>query len=456
MKNCNALPVSRVSILALVACVVTTAACGLPSAENAEPVSVSEDALGTGRIYYVATTGDDESAGDLLHPWRTIGMAAKTLQPGDTVRVRGGTYAEKVVPARSGNASAGRITYMANPGETVVVRAAGRLGAAVPAWDGAFNLSNRSYIRIVGFEIPASDGFGIMIQDANHIGVRDNVISRSQYSGIWAKNSHHIYVDGNDIGFANQAENQESLSLSSVVHFTVKNNVVHDGRTEGIDAKVACAYGNIFNNEVSGSSRVGIYIEGFGADQTNINVYGNVVRDANPAPSGKGEDGIRLGNEHGGHEANINIFNNVVYNARVNGIAVTDWTHDGTRSSTFSNVAIYNNTVFGNGANNVPRRGYGIRIEAPRATGLVVRNNIAVGNVTGGIVGVPAGQVESHNLVTGDARFVNAAARDFRLLPSSAAIDVGYPMAGLSADILGAARPQGAGIDLGAYEYAGN
>ncbi len=455
--------------LALVAVFgILSLGCGIDEAAIDQSAEMSDDDLSevssaieiTGPIYYVAPNGDDQrtatQARNIATPWKTIRRAATSLAAGETVQVRAGTYAGGIRPANSGNATAGYITFMAYPGESVVLDATGTLNSGPPAWDGAFNITDRSYIQIVGFKIPASDGFGVFIQRSDHIRVIENAISHTHLSGIYAKLSDEIVIDRNDVGYANLSPNQESISLSSVTHFSVRNNVVHHGNREGIDVKNASSYGRIYGNTVHNITRVGIYIDGWGENQTNIDIFRNVVRDGNPNPSGAGEDGIRIGNEHGGREENMRIFNNVVYNARVGGIAIESWTHSGNKLATvFSNIKIFNNTVTGNGFNNTPKpSGWGIRISSPiNISGLIVRNNIAVGNASGGIKDMPAGQIESNNLVTGDPKFVNAAGRDYRLAGGSPAIDRGYYFSGLKNDIALTPRPRGAAIDLGAYEY---
>ncbi|MBI4560140.1 MAG: hypothetical protein HY706_21305 [Candidatus Hydrogenedentes bacterium] len=52
-----------------------------------------------------------------------------------------------------------------------------------------------------------------------------------------------------------------------------------------------------------------------------------------------------------------------------------------------------------------------------------------------------------------DPQFVDAIAGDVRLRPTSPAIDAGTAVDAPAADIRGVARPQGAGVDIGAYEY---
>lgn len=58
----------------------------------------------------------------------------------------------------------------------------------------------------------------------------------------------------------------------------------------------------------------------------------------------------------------------------------------------------------------------------------------------------------AHNLVNADPRFVNVAAGDYHLATGSPAIDAGKNV-GVATDLDGIARPQGAGFDIGAYEY---
>lgn len=59
----------------------------------------------------------------------------------------------------------------------------------------------------------------------------------------------------------------------------------------------------------------------------------------------------------------------------------------------------------------------------------------------------------ANNMLNMDPRFVNAAAGDFHLMAGSPAIDAADPAATEAADFDGVARPQGAGRDLGAFEY---
>ena len=58
-----------------------------------------------------------------------------------------------------------------------------------------------------------------------------------------------------------------------------------------------------------------------------------------------------------------------------------------------------------------------------------------------------------NNNIAGDPLFTDAAGSDFSLLEASPAIDAGLSEGAPAIDIVGVARPQGAGIDIGAYEY---
>ncbi len=137
-----------------------------------------------------------------------------------------------------------------------------------------------------------------------------------------------------------------------------------------------------------------------------------------------------------------------------NNVIVTDHYH-GITFMGARNVRVTNNTLLEpNGAVGQPGPPW-IRVaEHKNGTppeACVVRNNLAPAYASSDV-----GVTEDHNLQVTDpaAFYVNPATYDLRLKPGSPAIDVGS--AGLTPliDTVGTARPQGSGVDLGAYEWA--
>jgi len=76
------------------------------------------------RTFFVAQKhpqASDDNPGTEQSPWKTIGRAAKVLEPGDRVIVKQGLYREWVRPARGGTGPERMITYQAAPGQEVVI-----------------------------------------------------------------------------------------------------------------------------------------------------------------------------------------------------------------------------------------------------------------------------------------------------------------------------------------------
>lgn len=64
----------------------------------------------------------DANKGTAKRPWKTIGRAARQLQPGERVLIHAGEYREWVKPARGGAGPEAMISYEAAPGETVILK----------------------------------------------------------------------------------------------------------------------------------------------------------------------------------------------------------------------------------------------------------------------------------------------------------------------------------------------
>jgi hypothetical protein len=108
--------------------------------------------------HHVAPDGDDNNPGTAESPWRTIQHAADTAEPGHTVCVGEGSYAEDVRFSRSGTEDA-PITFAVAPGET----------ATIQGTPEALTLTQgTSYLRVIGFSVRDFDVWGVYLEGDNH------------------------------------------------------------------------------------------------------------------------------------------------------------------------------------------------------------------------------------------------------------------------------------------------
>lgn len=75
-----------------------------------------------GREYHVSVKGNDNNAGTVEAPFKTINKAVYYAFPGDIITVHAGTYREWVNPLRGGTSDDNRIVYRAAPGEKVEIK----------------------------------------------------------------------------------------------------------------------------------------------------------------------------------------------------------------------------------------------------------------------------------------------------------------------------------------------
>lgn len=176
-----------------------------------------------------------------------------------------------------------------------------------------------------------------------------------------------------------------------------------------------------------------------------------------------------------GNAQGIGCFDGVYLNWRVeNNIVITDHWH-GISLYGAVNCYVTNNTVidpylispvnpFDNNATDIGPTWIRIakKTNGPASSGNVVKNNLLANNV---FFGSPDMGTGSNNIVLGNLSnfssfFVDVSNWampgnfDLHLLPGCAAIDAGDSLNAPLVDFDGAIRPQGAGFEVGAYEYS--
>ena len=327
-----------------------------------------------GSAFYVSPSGNDANAGTLASPWKTGTKAGNSATPGSTVYFRAGTYGQFDINV-SGNSSAGYITFTNYPGETAIVDGTGYTGS----FDhGLIHCLDRSYIKIVGFEVrngsSTSSSFGpvgIFVQSFSNAGsniqVLSNYVHNITNTAASNGNAHGILVRGEDAAHVlnnitvsgNQIANcktgwSENLTVSGNVQtFTVSNNTVHDNNNIGIDCTggysgvaggAQARNGTVSGNTVYNCSTLsnpyyntytcaGLYVDG----GTQIVMERNTVHNC--------DYGIELSAEIPGIVTSfVTVRSNIVYNNSAFGLGIGGYAASGTGGT--DHCTIVNNTFY--------------------------------------------------------------------------------------------------------------
>jgi hypothetical protein len=368
------------------------------------PITVGTPAHGIN--YYVSPMGSDTNNGSAAAPFRTIQHAANLVNPGDTVHVLPGTYAEAINLTRGGSAAA-RIRFISDSKWAAKITGDGTI-------NDAFMVRDVDYVDIVGFEVTNTTGY-------------EGIELMGSYGRALGNLVHHVWAHGCTDWRGGAGVNSSNYNGTGN---EIIGNIVHDvgdyshGCASVHGIYIANSHNVVQNNIAYRNQGWGITSWHYATNNiiTNNTVFNNATA------------GINTGNENTGDNGTV-VANNIVV---FNGIA-TNWVcyPSGSLSTACAD----------------PR--YGIGQEGNNGSSDQYLNNLVYGNVPADIH-VSSGTVSGNLTANPSSIFVNYAgdgSGDYHLSSGSPAIDTGVTLDAPTRDIDGGTRPINRAYDIGAYEY---
>jgi hypothetical protein len=358
-----------------------------------------------GTDYYLSATGSDNNNGlSASAPWATFAYADAHIAPGDTVHVLPGTYTSAVTVSTSGTATA-RITWISDTkwAAKFVIE-----GVADSCFYGT-----GSYVDYVGFDITENPTSG-----SCRIGLRDD----GGFTTVQKNRVHDLNRDSNvqtcsSLGGAGILVTSQASGLDTA---TVNANLVD----------------NVGGQQSSFETHTCVHIHNYYLSMSNLTVTNNISLRA-----------LGYGYSFGGHPpAQVVTHYIAVNNAAIN--------------SGYGAFYLKSDAAANDVANN--------NLVDQRTNGVVGFSSLYTSGTTAisnNLVYMPNGGTAYENCssgctvlkpVSGDPLFVSYtgdATGDYHLQSGSPAIDAGTATDAPATDFDGNPRPQGAGYDIGPYEF---
>jgi len=426
--------------------------------------------------YYVAPAasgGNNANPGTISQPKETIAAGIALLAPGDTLRIRAGTYAAPVLTGRH-KGVVHPLTIPNGPGvgwpdPASCTSIEGYPGETVICTTGAVDTPNviavlgGNYIRLATLTVVGGDKvFSSSGNAATAVNLNGSTHFIFEYCDVsnpenGRDSGHHGVMGGDDPGTDCQ--------------LILRHNHVHDCVSAAYPNGENAFYlgGNnitVENNHIHHIRRGGIRVGGEGYEgETGIVIRGNDIHDLYH------DNGVTLGTYGtailiygGGHTVDANrvyrtLYGIQIYNGAVDPLIANNVLHDNlvglamepSAANPANSARVYHNTCYHN-------VNYGIWVHTSmlNTTGIFIQNNIAYDNYSGSEAwqiydpGALA-TIGSNLLHPIDPLFMDSGAGDFHLQATSPAIGAGMPLADVTSDFDGMARP--AAPAIGAYEF---
>jgi len=315
----------------------------IPATSTPKPTPVQ-----TGRVYYIANSGNNANPGTLPQPWLTIQKCLDQVQPGDTCQILGGTYPEALVLKNSGtqaaritlkNYNAQMVTVNSGNGKTIVT------GRRIDYYTieglrliASFTPVDQSDVSIelaknIPFTVTSTTGgnHGFIfrncyIEGAIHFYGHSNLVENCELNGknIYKNALMDNYVASYDNIFRNNNIHHYGIrgvwSMNATNNLLIEGNTIHDVQF-GIDcdgAAVPVSNCKIVGNQIyaTGVGQWGgaIYLE----NCFSCLVTGNTIHDLQKGPS------VYVLNYGNGDSTGWHTYNNVEYRNRASNTRITD------------------------------------------------------------------------------------------------------------------------------------
>ena len=424
---------------------------------------------------FVATNGNDTTGnGSISNPYATLTKATTVAVAGDTIQVRAGAYVQHLYWDVGGDGAPGAyITIQAYDGD-LTASFVGDSGAA-----NTIDLESRHYIKVIGLDVAGTQSQGYYCVKASvcqYVEIKRCALHDSGSGDVVKGNQGDYYtIEDNEIyrpGGDNPSGNNQGIDAGVDVDYGVfRNNYIHDFPDMAYYSKGGSEYviaeGNIVTNQDPawpgpavgfGQQTDSKYMDGAVCQSYNMVMRNNLFADCPGGAAGTyscyhGYFYNNVTRNCGTASANLAIicqrdtgrgptntdgfyvFNNVFLDTRGQMPAVykyhsgdyTDWQHD------------YNN-FYNNGSPIPPGSwaGFNPNLEAHSTFG-----NPNLANQTGTAT-TYAGWKDCFRITAASALLIDKGS-------GSAGND---PQPAVHTDMDGTPRPQGAGWDIGAFEYA--